>query len=75
METLLIDVREDAEFQMGTLPGARHIRFPDIATAGLDLKNKKVILVYHNGNRSSETCARLAAMGIDCRFNVGGLEK
>lgn len=75
LETLLLDVREDAEFMMGTLPGARHIRFPDIAKAGLDLKNKKVVLVCHNGNRSSETCARLAAMGIDCSFIAGGLEK
>jgi len=75
LKTLLLDVREDAEFQMGSLPGARHIRFPDIASAGLDLKNKKVVLVCHNGNRSSETCARLAAMGIDCSFIAGGLEK
>src|SRR5665213_2885706 len=29
----------------------------------------------HNGNRGYETCAALAAMGIDCRFLVGGLEK
>ncbi len=74
-ETLFLDVREDAEFQMGTLLGARHIRFPDIAKSGLDLKHKRVILVCHNGNRSSETCARLAAMGIDCSFIAGGLEK
>jgi rhodanese-related sulfurtransferase/membrane protein insertase Oxa1/YidC/SpoIIIJ/phosphohistidine swiveling domain-containing protein len=74
-DTILLDVREDAEFSMGTLPGARHIRFPDIASSGLNLKGKKVLLMCHNGNRSSETCARLAAMGIDCRYIAGGLEK
>ncbi len=74
-ETILLDIREDAEFATGTMPGARHIRFPDIATSGLNLKGKKVLLMCHNGNRSSETCARLAAMGIDCRFIAGGLEK
>lgn len=74
-DTLFLDVRERAEYQMGTLPGARHIRFPDIQGAGLDLNNKRVVLLCHNGNRSSETCARLAAMGIDCKFISGGLEK
>lgn len=74
-KTLFLDVRERAENLMGTLPGAQHIRFPDIATAGLDLAGKKVVLLCHNGNRSSEICARLAAMGIDCRFITGGLEK
>jgi rhodanese-related sulfurtransferase/membrane protein insertase Oxa1/YidC/SpoIIIJ/phosphohistidine swiveling domain-containing protein len=74
-ETILLDIREDAEFAMGTMPGARHIRFPDIATSGLNLMGKKVLLMCHNGNRSSETCTRLAAMGIDCRFIAGGLEK
>ena len=74
-ETILLDVREDAEFSMGTMPGARHIRFPDIATSGINLKGKNVVLMCHNGNRSSETCARLAAIGIDCRFIAGGLEK
>lgn len=74
-KTLFFDVRERAENMMGTLPGAQHIRFPDIATAGLNLEGNKVVLLCHNGNRSSETCARLAAMGIDCRFITGGLEK
>lgn len=73
--TLFIYVRERAEHLMGTLPGAQHIRFPDIETAGLDMATKQVVLLCHNGNRSSETCARLAALGIDCRFITGGLEK
>ena len=74
-DVLFIDVREGAENQMGTLPGARHIRFPDLATAGIPMQDKKVVLFCHNGNRSSETCARLAAQGIDCRFIAGGIEK
>jgi rifampicin phosphotransferase len=74
-QTLFVDVREKAEFLMGSLPGVKQIRFPDIDKAGLDLKNKKVVFVCQNGNRSSETCERLAALGIDCRFIVGGIEK
>ncbi len=74
-KALLLDVRETGEHEMGTLPGARHVRFPDLARSGIDLAGRKVVLFCHNGNRSFETCERLAAMGIDCRFIRGGIEK
>ncbi len=72
---LLIDVRESAESSMGTIPGASHIRFPDIDLNDPVFREQPVVLFCHNGNRSSEVCANLAALGIDCRFVVGGLEK
>lgn len=74
-ETLFFDVRETAEHRMGTLPGAQHVRFPDFLTSQIGLEGKQVVLFCHNGNRSSETCAELAARGIDCRFIAGGIEK
>ena len=74
-EVVFLDIRETPETEMGSLPNATRIRFPDLASAKLDLANKKPILFCHNGNRSYETCAALAAKGIDCRFMVGGLEK
>ncbi len=74
-EVVFLDIRETAEAEMGSLPGATRVRFPDIASARLDLVHKKPIVFCHNGNRGYETCARLAEMGIDCRFLVGGLEK
>jgi rhodanese-related sulfurtransferase/membrane protein insertase Oxa1/YidC/SpoIIIJ/phosphohistidine swiveling domain-containing protein len=74
-EVVFLDIRETAEAEMGSLPGATRVRFPDIASARLDLAHKKPIVFCHNGNRGYETCARLAEMGIDCRFLVGGLEK
>ncbi len=74
-DTLLFDIRETAENSTGTIPGARHVRFPDFDLTASDLAGKKVVLFCHNGNRSSETCEKLAAMGIDCRFIAGGLEK
>lgn len=73
--TLFIDVRENAENVTGTIPGAVHKRFPDIAAQVATLPTDNVVLFCHNGNRSSETCARLAEMGIDCNFIVGGIEK
>lgn len=74
-DVVFVDVRETGEHEMGTLPNATHIRYPDIPTANISLKNKTAVLLCHNGNRSSETCEVLAAKGIDCRFIVGGIEK
>jgi len=73
--TLFLDVRETGENQMGTLPMSRHIRFPDLQSSQIDTVGKKVVLFCHNGNRSSETCEKLAALGIDCSFITGGIEK
>ncbi len=74
---MFIDVREAAETATGTLSSAIIQRWPDIDLPKLKdkLNGKQAILFCHNGNRSSETCAALAALGIDCRFVVGGLEK
>lgn len=72
---LFVDVRETSEHQMGTLPGAEHVRFPDFLQSDIPTQGKQVVLFCHNGNRSSETCAELAARGIDCRFIAGGIEK
>ena len=69
------DIRETGENAMGTLPGATHIRFPDFLQSRPVAEGQKVVLFCHNGNRSSETCAELAKMGIDCSFIAGGIEK
>mgnify|MGYP005989620579 CR=1 FL=1 len=74
-DTLFFDVRETGENAMGTLPGASHVRYPDFLQSNIPLEGKQVVLFCHNGNRSSETCAELAARGIDCRFIAGGIEK
>jgi rhodanese-related sulfurtransferase/membrane protein insertase Oxa1/YidC/SpoIIIJ/phosphohistidine swiveling domain-containing protein len=74
-DTILIDIRETAETEMGTMPGAKIIRFPDVKSSGIDFTGKTAIAYCHNGNRGYETCAGLAAMGIDCRYLIGGLEK
>jgi len=74
-DVVFLDIRETSENEMGTLPGARHIRFPDLAQSDIDLAGKQAVLLCHNGNRSSETCEKFARLGIDCRFIVGGIEK
>ena len=73
--TFLLDIREQAETEMGTMSGARAVRLPDIKTSGIDFAGKTVILLSDDGNRGTEACQALAELGIDCRFLVGGLEK
>ena len=55
-DVTFLDIREKAETEMGSLPNATPIRFPDLATSKLNLANKTAILFCHNGNRSYETC-------------------
>jgi rifampicin phosphotransferase len=74
-DTFLLDIRETAETEMGTMPGAEVVRYPDVKSSNINFTGKTAILYCHNGNRGYETCQALAAMGIDCRFLVGGLEK
>ena len=74
-DTIFLDIRETGEHETGSLPGARHVRFPDFQSSGIDLAGRKAVLFCHNGNRSYETCKRLAGMGIDCSFIRGGIEK
>lgn len=73
-DVILLDIRETAETEMGSLPGAVAIRFPDLDRSRIDLSGRKALLFCHNGNRSAETCARMAERGLDCAFIVGGLE-
>lgn len=70
-----IDTRETGETQLGELRHFTAVRWPDLFASGIDFKNKRNVLVCHNGNRSSETCAALRAQGINCNFVIGGLEK
>jgi rifampicin phosphotransferase len=74
-DVMFLDIREKAETEMGSLPNATPVRFPDIPASKISFAHKTAILFCHNGNRSFETCQALAAKGIDCRFLVGGLEK
>ncbi len=74
----LIDLREPEEKEAGHLPQFAQVRYPDL-TANFRKygvrKNKTNVLLCFSGNRSSETCAKLVAKGIPCKFVVGGFEK
>ncbi len=74
-DTAFFDIRETGENAMGSLPGAKHIRFPDFLQSRPLQPGQRAVVFCHNGNRSSETCAALAKLGIDCSFIAGGIEK
>lgn len=74
-DVIALDVRETVETESGGITGARAIRFPDLDASGIDFAGKTALLFCHNGHRSAETCTRLKARGIECRFMVGGFEK
>lgn len=76
-EIEFIDVREPEEWETGSLDGFAHIRYPEVLARAEALREagKQPVLLCHSGNRSSELCIALNAMGIDCRFVVGGFEK
>ena len=75
-DTDFYDIRETVELEMGTPPGAKPLRFADISAGRITLdKSRKAVLVCHTGIRSYDMCQRLKAMGIDCKFMTGGIEK
>lgn len=74
-DAVFFDIRETGENAMGSLPGASHIRFPDFLQSSPLKPGQRAVVFCHNGNRSSETCAELAKLGIDCSFIAGGIEK
>ena len=73
----LIDVREDAEVEMGRIAGSSHTRYPDLRRDPADLERagQETVLLCYSGNRSSELCELFAEEGKACRFMIGGYEK
>ncbi len=72
----LIDVREDEEVEAGRIPGAIHIRYPDLLKDPSLLKSSEnVVLLCYSGNRSSELTGALGEQGLETRFMIGGYEK
>ncbi len=69
------DIRKSLELEMGSPPGATPLRFADLSKGNFNFTQKKAVLVCHTGIRSYDMCQQLRAMGIDCSFMIGGIEK
>jgi len=70
---IMLDVREEHEWDAGHAPGAVHIALsaldPTIVPAGQTL-----LAVCRSGRRSAEACAKLSAAGRDAINVTGGME-
>ncbi len=72
----IIDVRENEEFETGSIEGAAHLRYPDVlARSSLLPDTGRTLLLCYSGNRSSELCGELTKQGKECNFMMGGYEK
>ncbi len=67
----LLDVREDAEFDLGHAPEATHIALSEVPDHLEDLpRERQIVCVCRSGGRS----ARASAFLVDEGFNVVNLE-
>lgn len=71
---ILLDVREDAEWQAGHVPGARHIPLSRLPSRMGDLPaRRQVITVCRSGARSRRAASMLAKDGRDVANLAGGM--
>ncbi|WP_153723357.1 sulfurtransferase TusA family protein [Sporosarcina cascadiensis] len=69
--TVLIDVRESAEYTFNHIPGALSIPLGQLEERIEHLDKKhKYFIVCRTGNRSDMACQKLAAQGFECVTNV-----
>jgi rhodanese-related sulfurtransferase len=73
--SLVLDVRQDAEFAAGHLPRARHIPLGDLAKRIDEIakyKSKPVIVTCRSGSRSGSACRTLRRAGFTSVYNLKG---
>jgi rhodanese-related sulfurtransferase len=70
---MLLDVREDDEWEAGHAPGATHMALGRLAAESLT-KDTVVIAVCRSGGRSARATAQLQAAGVNARNLAGGMQ-
>src|SRR5512134_428586 len=66
-DALLLDVREDSEYESGHIPNSKHIPAGRIGDRLKELekyKGKPVVVLCRSGNRSTSACAILRKQGF-----------
>jgi len=74
-DALIVDVRQDNEFQKGHIINSKHIPLAFLNERLSDLntyKNKPVIAVCRSGHRSAQACSSLKKAGFESVYNLGG---
>ena len=73
--SLVLDVREDSEYQSGHIKDSIHIPMASLASRVSELekyKNKNVILGCRSGSRSGRACSILKKNGFEKVHNLRG---
>ena len=69
----IIDVREMAEINAGTIPGAEPMPMASIPVRMQELdKNKDLVFICRSGARSAQVCRFLQQQGFDKVYNLRG---
>ena len=71
-EVLLVDVREDHEWQAGHAPYAVHVRLGSLQADTLP-RDRPVLALCRVGGRSAFAAEALGAIGYDVRNTAGGM--
>lgn len=74
-DTLLLDVREDAELQQGMIEGAKHIPLGHLAQRIDELKphrDKHIVAYCRTGSRSAQACGVLRKHEFEKVSNLSG---
>jgi rhodanese-related sulfurtransferase len=73
---VLLDVRRDAERQMGTIHGSAHIPLHELSGRTAELKKfgtKEIICFCQSGSRSLSAAAQLRKLGFPASSMEGGI--
>lgn len=72
-ETVLIDVREDWEYELCHIEGSRHLPMNQVAaTMGTLDKEAETVVICHHGIRSQQVAQYLESQGFKNIYNLGG---
>jgi rhodanese-related sulfurtransferase len=71
---LLVDVREQDEWDAGHAPGALHLPLSELAERRDELRAApRVVMVCRSGSRSDLAASLLGSVGIDAENLAGGM--
>ena len=71
---VLLDVREDDEWQAGHAPGALHVPLGQVTTRLDELPEGELHVVCRSGGRSQQAAAWLSRNGFDAVNVAGGMQ-
>lgn len=73
-DAVVVDVREQDEWDAGRAPGALHIPLSELPERLADLPEDELLVVCRSGGRSARATAWLTHNGYDARNLDGGMK-